>query len=165
MVQTEPFISAATERETKIAVLIPCYNEERTIAEVVNSFRAELPNATIYVFDNDSTDRTSQEAAVAGASVFREPRRGKGYVIQSMFRRIDADVYVIVDGDNTYPPAAVHQLISPIVDDDADMVVGSRLHSGTRSEFTPSATIRSASMSRPESVSSRIAMFGSRSVI
>src|SRR5438270_14050042 len=105
MVQTEPFISAATERETKIAVLIPCYNEERTIAEVVNSFRAELPNATIYGFDNDSTDRTSQEGAVAGGSVFREPRPGEGYVIQSTFRRIDADGAVSRGGDSRYAPA------------------------------------------------------------
>jgi glycosyltransferase involved in cell wall biosynthesis len=118
-----------------VAVLIPCYNEERTVAEVVAGFRAQLPQAAIYVFDNNSTDRTAETAREAGAIVYREPRRGKGFVVQSMFRRVEADVYVMVDGDATYPPEAVHDLIAPVIAGDADMVVGSRLHRDTHSEF------------------------------
>jgi glycosyltransferase involved in cell wall biosynthesis len=119
----------------RIAVLIPCFNEEVTIVEVVRQFRGELPDALICVFDNNSTDGTAARAREAGAHVLHEPRRGKGYVVQSIFRHIDADVYVMVDGDATYPPAAVHALIAPIVEREADMVVGSRLHAQSRSEF------------------------------
>lgn len=120
---------------TAIAILIPCLNEALTVAEVVASYRRELPNAVIYVFDNRSTDRTAEIAAAAGAIVMYEPRAGKGYVVQSMFQRVDADVYVMVDGDGTYPASAVHDLIAPVVRGEADMVVGSRLHEGARSEF------------------------------
>lgn len=118
-----------------LAILIPCYNEEPTVADVVRSFHDQLPRAAIYVFDNNSTDRTAEKARAAGAIVFREPRRGKGFVVQSMFRRVEADVYVMVDGDATYPPEAVHELIAPVVAGDADMVVGSRLHRDTKSDF------------------------------
>jgi len=119
----------------RIAVLIPCYNEELTIAEVVSQFRAELPDADIYVFDNNSTDRTVEEARAAGALIFHEKRQGKGYVVQSMFRKISADVYVMVDGDGTYPAAEVHRLIKPILTDEADIVVGSRLHRDATSQL------------------------------
>jgi len=122
-------------RHAKIAVLVPCYNEEITIAGVVRDFRNELPDALICVFDNDSTDATAERARAAGAQVIHEARRGKGFVVQSIFRHIDADVYVLVDGDATYPAAAVHSLIRPISDGNADMVVGSRLHALSRSEF------------------------------
>lgn len=118
-----------------VAVLIPCYNEEMTVARVVEQFRAALPQAAIYVFDNDSDDRTAEEARAAGAVVRREMRRGKGYVVQSMFREVDADFYVMVDGDGTYPPEAVHQLLAPVLAGEADMTVGSRLHADSRSEF------------------------------
>jgi glycosyltransferase involved in cell wall biosynthesis len=118
-----------------IAILIPCLNEELTVAEVIASFKRELPQATAYVFDNRSTDRTAEIAAAAGAVVVYEPRAGKGYVVQSMFQRVDADVYVMVDGDGTYPAKAVHDLIAPIVRGEADMVVGSRLHEGAHSQF------------------------------
>jgi len=118
-----------------IAVLIPCYNEERTVADVVSAFRSELPQAQIFVFDNNSTDRTVECAVTAGATVVAEPRQGKGFVVQSMFRRIEADVYVMVDGDGTYPAPEVSRLIDPILKDDADMVVGSRLQAATSSEF------------------------------
>ena len=121
--------------DMRIAVLVPCYNEELTVGEVVSAFRAELPDARIYVFDNNSTDRTAETARAAGAIVLSEPRQGKGYVVQSMFRRVDADVYVMVDGDETYPASEVARLIDPILKDEADMVVGSRLHAGTSSEF------------------------------
>ena len=119
----------------RIAVLIPCFNEEVTIGDVVRQFRKELPDALICVFDNNSTDRTAELARAAGAHVLHEPRRGKGYVVQSIFRHIDADVYVMVDGDATYPPGAVHALIAPIRAREADMVVGSRLHALSHSQF------------------------------
>ncbi|HEY1266901.1 MAG TPA: glycosyltransferase [Candidatus Binatia bacterium] len=114
---------------------MPCYNEDLTIGKVVRDFQAELPNATICVFDNNSTDRTIEEAAQAGASVVREKRQGKGYVVQAMFHRLDSDVYLMVDGDGTYPASAVHALMRPILNDEADMVVGSRLHSESESRF------------------------------
>ncbi|MFL6519657.1 MAG: glycosyltransferase [Chthoniobacterales bacterium] len=119
----------------RVAVVIPCFNEEVTIADVVHQFRNELPGARICVFDNNSTDQTVGRAQAAGARVLAEARRGKGFVVQSMFRHIDADVYVMVDGDATYPAPAVHALIAPIAAGDADMVVGSRLHPQSRSEF------------------------------
>ncbi len=121
--------------EHRIAVLIACYNEEITIGQVVSQFRAQLPGASIYVFDNNSSDRTAEEAQNAGAVVLTERRQGKGYVIRSMFRRIDADFYVMVDGDGTYPPEAVHKLLRPVLEDEADMVIGSRLHADSQSEF------------------------------
>jgi glycosyltransferase involved in cell wall biosynthesis len=122
-------------RRNKIAVLIPCYNEEVTIAEVVRDFRAELPGAEIYVFDNNSSDRTVERALAAGAHVFHERRQGKGYVVQSMFRQVRAEIYVMVDGDGTYPAAAVHQLVAPVLNEEADMAVGSRLHAESHSQF------------------------------
>lgn len=118
-----------------IAVLIPCYNEEMTVASVVEEFRAQLPNADIYVFDNNSSDRTVEEAERAGAIVGYETRQGKGYVVQSMFRQVEADIYILVDGDGTYPAGAVHRLTASILNHQADMVVGSRLHGQSQSEF------------------------------
>lgn len=119
----------------RIAILIPCYNEELTVADVVRQFRAALPYADIYVFDNNSTDRTAEIARQAGAIVRYERRRGKGYVVQSMFREVEADIYIMVDGDGTYPSVSVHELLAPILDHDADMVVGSRLHDRSQSQF------------------------------
>jgi glycosyltransferase involved in cell wall biosynthesis len=110
-----------------IAVMIPCLNEELTIATVVRDFQAQLPEATVYVFDNGSTDRTAEEAARAGAVVITQMRRGKGFVVQSMFQDIEADVYVMVDGDNTYPAGFVHELMQPVLNGTADMAVGARL--------------------------------------
>lgn len=126
----------AVSARPRIAVLIPCYNEELTIADVISQFRAELPDAEIYVFDNNSTDRTVEEARAAGALIYHEKRQGKGYVVQSMFRKISADVYVMVDGDGTYPAPEVHRLIEPILTDEADIVVGSRLHRDATSQIT-----------------------------
>lgn len=119
----------------KIAVLIPCFNEELTIGAVIDQFRAELPSADIYVFDNNSTDRTIEIARATGALLLRERRQGKGYVVQSMFREINADIYVMVDGDGTYPAASVHKLLEPVLNRDADMVVGSRLNASSKSQF------------------------------
>lgn len=120
-----------------IAILIPCYNEELTIAKVVRDFRSQLPDADIYVFDNNSTDRTADRAAEAGAYVAHERRQGKGFVVQSMFSQVEADVYVIVDGDDTYPAEAVHKLMEPVLLGLAEMVVGSRLMPSSGSEFRP----------------------------
>ena len=119
----------------KIALLIPCYNEENTIAAVVYDFKSQLPDAVIYVYDNNSTDRTATVAEQAGAMVYSEKRQGKGNVVRSMFRQVEADVYVMVDGDGTYPASEVHKLIAPIVSGEADMVCGSRLHPESKSDF------------------------------
>lgn len=121
--------------QPSITVLIPCYNEELTIGKVIRDFRAELPNAVICVFDNNSSDHTAEEAAKAGAALVRETRQGKGHVVRSMFHRLDADIYLMVDGDGTYPAASVHDLLRPVLNDDADMVVGSRLHHESDSRF------------------------------
>jgi len=120
-----------------IAVLIPCYNEEVTIGDVVRQFLAQLPHATIYVFDNNSSDRTAEMARQAGAIVCYERRQGKGYVVQSMFRQVKADIFIMVDGDGTYPPSSVRKLIAPILNHEADMVIGSRLHGQSQSQFKP----------------------------
>ena len=95
----------------KTAVLIPCYNEELTIEKVIKDFKKELPEAEIYVYDNNSKDRTAQIAKENGAIVRCEYRQGKGNVVRSMFRDIDADIYVMADGDDTYPAEEVHKLI------------------------------------------------------
>lgn len=115
----------------KIAILIPCYNEELTIGDVIEDFKKELPDAVIYVYDNNSSDKTSQVAKEHGAVVRKEWRQGKGNVVRSMFRDIEADCYVMVDGDRTYPASFVHQLIEPIRLKEANMVIGDRLSNGT----------------------------------
>lgn len=113
----------------KIAVLIPCYNEELTVTKVVTDFRKELPDADIFVYNNNSTDKTKELAVKAGAIVRDEYRQGKGNVVRSMFRDIDADIYVMVDGDDTYPAEEVMKLITPVREGKADMVIGDRLSS------------------------------------
>lgn len=118
-----------------IAVLIPCYNEEITIGEVIRQFRDQLPDSDICVFDNNSSDRTVERAIAAGAKLFYEKRQGKGYVVQSMFQKVDADIYVMVDGDGTYPAELINTLIGPIRRGEADMVIGSRLHQNANSDF------------------------------
>ncbi|MGO1057672.1 glycosyltransferase family 2 protein [Planococcus sp. FY231025] len=115
----------------KIAVLLPCYNEELTIGKVVQDFRKELPDAAIYVYDNNSNDKTTEVALANGAIVRQEPRQGKGNVVRSMFRDIDADVYVMADGDDTYPAEFVHDIIRPVVNGEANLVIGDRLSNGT----------------------------------
>src|SRR5574344_2462095 len=111
----------------KIAVLIPCYNEEKTIEKVVLDYKKYLPEADIYVFDNNSTDRTSEIAKNSGAIVIHEYRQGKGKVIRSMFRKIDADCYLMVDGDDTYPAENARALCDLVLNDGVDMVIGDRL--------------------------------------
>jgi len=113
----------------KTAVLLPCYNEEATIAKVVADFRAALPDADIYVYDNNSTDDTAEAACRAGAIVRREPVQGKGNVVRRMFREIEADCYLMADGDDTYPAEQAAEMIRPILQEKVDMVVGDRLSS------------------------------------
>lgn len=113
----------------EIAVLIPCYNEAQTIEKVINDFKRELPEATIYVYDNNSTDNTAEIAKNAGAIVRFEHQQGKGNVIRSMFRDIDAKAYLMIDGDDTYPAEHARDVIQPILEHKAEMVVGDRLSS------------------------------------
>jgi glycosyltransferase involved in cell wall biosynthesis len=117
-----------SKRPPRIAVLIPCYNEEVAIKDTVAGFRAALPEATIYVYDNNSKDQTSARAREAGAVVRSEPLQGKGNVVRRMFSDIDADVYLMTDGDTTYDPTAARAMIDRLVADNLDMVVGKRIH-------------------------------------
>ena len=114
-----------------VAVLVPCYNEAVTIGKVVDDFRRCLPDADIYVYDNNSSDGTADIAREHGAIVRHEPRQGKGHVVRQMLRDIDADYYVMVDGDDTYPAEAAGSLIEPLISGEADMCVGDRLSNGT----------------------------------
>ena len=113
----------------KITVLIPCYNEEKTVEKVVRDFKAVLPEAVIYVYDNNSSDRTVELAEKAGAVVRHEYMQGKGNVIRRMFREIDAEVYVMTDGDDTYPAEFAREMVDKVLEHQADMVVGDRLSS------------------------------------
>ena len=115
----------------RIAVLVPCFNEEAAIGKVVGDFRSALPGATIYVYDNRSKDRTAEVARAAGAIVRRELRRGKGNVVRRMFADVEADIYVLVDGDDTYDAAAAPLLIERLVGDDLDIVSGKREATGS----------------------------------
>ena len=111
----------------RIAVLVPCFNEEAAIGKVVKDFRAALPAAAIFVFDNNSTDRTAEIARGAGAEVFDEKHRGKGFVVRRMFADVDADIYVLVDGDATYDAPSVRRMIGRLIEGRLDMVVGTRV--------------------------------------
>ncbi len=113
----------------KIAVLIPCYNEAKTIKKVVNDFKRDLPDATIYVYDNNSTDGTDKIAKEAGAIVRYEKKQGKGNVIKRMFREIDAECYIMTDGDDTYPSSSAREMADLVLNDKVDMVIGDRLSS------------------------------------
>ena len=117
-----------------VAVLVPCYNEAVTITKVVSDFKQALPGARIYVYDNNSSDDTAELAEKAGAIVAFEPRQGKGNAVRQMFRDIDADCYLMVDGDDTYPANAARELCEPILAGKADMTVGDRLSNGTFAE-------------------------------
>jgi glycosyltransferase involved in cell wall biosynthesis len=118
----------------KIAVLIPCYNEALTIQQVINGFRKELPEADIYVYDNNSSDNTYEIAKSENVNVVREPRQGKGNVVRSMLKNIDSDIYILVDGDDTYPSEFIHELLKPIVTNEADIVIGDRISNGRYSD-------------------------------
>jgi glycosyltransferase involved in cell wall biosynthesis len=120
--------AAAARAAARVAVLVPCYNEEAAVAKVVADFRAALPQAAIYVYDNNSTDRTAEVARAAGAVVRRETHQGKGNVVRRMFSDVDADVYVLVDGDATYDAPSAATMIARLLDDRLDMVVAARVH-------------------------------------
>ena len=117
------------QKSQRIAVLVPCYNESLTIAKVVRDFRAQLPDAEIWVYDNNSTDGSGALAEAAGAKVRHVRQQGKGHVVRRMFQEIEADVYVMVDADDTYPADEVGKLIAPVLSGEADMVNGDRLSS------------------------------------
>jgi glycosyltransferase involved in cell wall biosynthesis len=116
-----------TVPDKKVAVLLPCYNEELTVGKVVSDFKKSLPNAIVYVFDNNSSDGTAAVAGEAGAVVVPSHRQGKGYVVKHMFREIEADIYIMADGDDTYSADRAPELIRALEESDADMVVGTRL--------------------------------------
>lgn len=126
--------AGAVSEGAGVAVLVPCYNEELTIGKVVDDFRRVMPLADIYVYDNNSSDRTAEIALEHGAIVRSEPRQGKGNVVRQMFREIEADYYIMVDGDDTYPAEAAPALVAPLVADEADMTVGDRLSNGSYGE-------------------------------
>lgn len=121
----------------RIVVVIPCYNEGATIGKVVRDFRRQLPDTEVFVFDNNSSDNTIDEARAAGATVHGVLRQGKGAVVAAMLSRIDADYYVMVDGDDTYPADSVRELLRPVVEGQADMTVGYRLSEYTSDSFRP----------------------------
>jgi glycosyltransferase involved in cell wall biosynthesis len=119
----------------RIAVIVPCLNEEATVGRVLDGFRASLPGVSLYVIDNNSSDRTAQVALDHGAVVLRETRPGKGFAVRKAFRELEADIYLLVDGDDTYPAEEAPRLLAPILDGTADVVVGARLGADSRSEF------------------------------
>lgn len=127
--------SDAMMESRRIAVLIPCYNEASAITQVVGDFHGALPAADIYVYDNNSSDGTAALAAIAGAIVRREPRQGKGHVVRRMFADVDADIYVLVDGDGTYAAPSAPKMVAVLIDQNVDMVVGIRRSDGTESTY------------------------------
>jgi len=130
-------MQSSPEKTPIIAVIIPCYQEALTIGKVIADFRRELPDARIYVYDNNCTDNTAAIAVQAGAIVRREKRQGKGYVVAAMFDQIEEDILVMVDGDGTYEASHVHKLLEPILRGDADMTVATRLTSHGQNSFRP----------------------------
>ncbi len=130
-------IAAIMNDKAKLAVVIPCYNEEITIGKVIQDFRTQLPDAIIYVFDNCCSDRTAEISQSMGARVIPEARQGKGYVVESMLASVNADLYVLVDGDDTYPAERIHDLLDPVRNGKADMTVGARLEKNTADSFRP----------------------------
>ena len=127
MSSNQRLADSVTAAEYQVAVLVPCFNEERAIAQVVAAFRAALPDAVVYVYDNNSTDGTVAAAREAGAVVRREPHQGKGYVVRRMFNDVEADIYILVDGDATYDAPSAPAMVAKLVDERLDMVVGARI--------------------------------------
>jgi glycosyltransferase involved in cell wall biosynthesis len=127
MLKSQPSLEAATGSRFEVAVLVPCYNEEHAIAKVVADFRAALPEAVIYVYDNNSSDNTVEAASRAGAVVRRETYQGKGHVVRRMFNDVEADIYVLVDGDATYDAPSAPAMIARLLEHRLDMVVAARV--------------------------------------
>jgi hypothetical protein len=132
----------------RVAVLVPCYNEELSIAQVVTEFRTALPEALIYVYDNDSQDRTREIAARSGAVVRREPQRGKGNVVCRMFADVDADIYVLVDGDATYDAASAPSMIAKLRDEQLDMVAGRRINGDRQDAYRRGHAVGNVALTR-----------------
>jgi glycosyltransferase involved in cell wall biosynthesis len=126
-------VERSSDQKPRVAVLVPCFNEEAAVARVVGDFRKALPGAVVYVYDNNSSDRTIAVAREAGAVVRKETRQGKGHVVRRMFADVDADVYVLVDGDATYDAPSAPKMIEQLVSERLDMVVGKRLEQSTAS--------------------------------
>ena len=124
-------MNSRDSHEATIAVLVPCYNEGLTIGKVIDDFKMALPQATIYVYNNNSSDDTKTIALSKNVKVYDEYRQGKGHVVRSMFREIDADIYILVDGDDTYPADAAKDMVETMLETGCDMVVGDRLSNGT----------------------------------
>jgi len=135
VIAERPIAERAIAERARVAVLIPCHNEALTVEKVVRDFRAAVPEAAIFVFDNASSDETAVLARKAGAKVIAVPAKGKGHVVRSMFRDVDADVFLMVDGDDTYPAGSARAILAPILDGTADMVVGTRLEAHADSAF------------------------------
>ena len=130
-VHESEFPIRARVRECEIAILVPCFNEELTVGKTVAAFRKALPLATVYVYDNNSTDRTIDVARAAGAVVRSEPRQGKGNVVRRMFADVDADIYVLTDGDATYEAEAAPRMVAGFIEEDLDFVNGARVSQKT----------------------------------
>ena len=128
-------MSQTADQRPRLAVLVPCYNEAATVEKVVKDFRRELPEAVVYVFDNNSTDGTADLARAAGAVVIHEKKQGKGHVVAAMFEKVVADYYVMTDGDDTYPAEQVRELLAPVLRGEADMVVGRREATDTQAAY------------------------------
>jgi glycosyltransferase involved in cell wall biosynthesis len=124
--------------EKKITVGIPCYNEELTIKKVIEDFKRELPEAQIFVIDNNSKDKTVEITKSAGAEVFSEKKQGKGFAVQKLFEIFEGDILVLVDGDDTYPAESVKSLLEPIINEEAEMTVGNRIHKQNLKNFSQS---------------------------
>ena len=122
-------------RSLRVALMLPCLNEELTLERVIRDFRAEIPHLEVYVFDNNSTDRSVEIAHGEAARVIRVSRRGKGHVVRKMFEAVEADIYIMVDSDDTYDAKGIHALIKPLLEEEADMVVGSRLQDHSLKAF------------------------------
>lgn len=125
------------ENKPEISIVIPCYNEEKTIEKVILDFKKYLPEAKIIVYDNNSTDKSVQLAKNLGIKVMFEKRQGKGNVTKAIFENINSDIYIMVDGDDTYPAEEVSRLLKPILEDKADMIVGTRLEAATNKTLRP----------------------------
>jgi len=126
-----------TQKKIKIVVLIPCFNEETTIEKVIKDFKKFIPEAEVIVFDNNCTDQTSFLAKKAGAKIIKENRQGKGFVVASMFQKVKADYYILVDGDDTYSAKHVWELLKPVMENNADMTVASRFNNYSEKSFRP----------------------------
>lgn len=130
-------LKQSIDSSLRVAVILPCFNEELAIQKTINDFKSELPSATVYVFDNNSSDRTSEVARAAGAQVVHVALRGKGNVVRRMFADVEADIYLMADGDSTYDAKSARKLIDKLTNENLDMVVGCRIDEGEAQNYRP----------------------------